>query len=96
MVTHKNICLKVSNSRDETTLLTKKSGCIGNENFAIIISCIAGIFSSDKMFTGLADVECSLMKSDLLHYKFVLKNLCLSSKNELIFHHHRYRLDDKV
>ena len=31
-------------------------------DFAIIISCIAGIFSADKMFTGLADVECSLMK----------------------------------
>ena len=28
----------------------------------IIISCLAGIFSANKMFTGLADVECSLMK----------------------------------
>ena len=31
-------------------------------DFIIIISCIAGIFSSGKMFTGLANVECSFMK----------------------------------
>ena len=31
-------------------------------DFAIIITCIAGIFSSGIMFTGLADVECSFMK----------------------------------
>ena len=31
-------------------------------DLAIIITCLAGIFSASKMFTGLADVECSLMK----------------------------------
>ena len=31
-------------------------------DLGIIITCITGIFSSNKMFTGLADVECSFMK----------------------------------
>ena len=31
-------------------------------DFMIVISCLAGILSSNKMFTGFADVECSLMK----------------------------------
>ena len=31
-------------------------------DLVIIICCVVGIFTSSKMFTGLADVECSLMK----------------------------------
>ena len=31
-------------------------------DLVIIICCLVGIFTSSKMFTGLADVECSLMK----------------------------------
>ena len=31
-------------------------------DLVIIISCVAGVLSSNKMFRGLADVECSLMK----------------------------------
>lgn len=31
-------------------------------DLVIVISCVSGIFSSNKMFRGLADVECSLMK----------------------------------
>ena len=31
-------------------------------DLVIIISCVAGIFSINKMFRGLSDVECSLMK----------------------------------
>ena len=31
-------------------------------DFVIIITCLIGILTSSKMFTGLADVECSLMK----------------------------------
>ena len=31
-------------------------------DLVVIICCVVGIFTSSKMFTGLADVECSLMK----------------------------------